>query len=757
MRAAKVAVVALMCGSLLVTPPASAHPARGNLPGGTSIEVSIDRPADGSVLPPGPVAVSGTAAIGQSTPRPDTGLVIVLDVSSSTLNLCDQPTVPVLNFAGRAQEAPTILDCEKEAARLLNQEAAKVGTVGKVGAVAFADGVVVADARPGTAQEAITDPGPEMDVVLASAFAVSDVEFAARGFEQHTRKDIPADGTDMIDGLRGAVSVVDALQAAQLPKQTVVFVSDGQAEVSDALRAAARAVPQSAKVHTFAVGNGSACRDSTGDRALQVIADEARGSCTKVTNPADLKNALPEVIASKLTGLELVVDDGEPVPITGVTPALPVTGPASVTYRTTTPALAAGTHTVCVRAIGSDGGGTGAVADCHEIVVNTPPTVTAGGPYSGLEDTAIPIEGAVTDPDTTSVATTWTSTPGCVFADPAALRTTVTCAERGTYTLTLTADDRLNPPVSASTTLTVTNGAPVVETGGPYTGQENTGIQLTGKVTDPDGPALTTRWSSEPDCAFGNAAQLSTVVTCLGVGTFTLTLVADDGVNPPVTATTTIVTTKAPPERGPLTLTTSDSAGFVGGDDVIVTYRVRNGSLSVMTDVRLTTTSSLTPKSGACPCVLGSLQPNQTVEVKLAFPAAAADATVSGTVTTTGPDSDPADNTAVARVVVKQPTLTLEQNTANLGTVIRVQGKDFPAGAKVKLAWSAGLSETPGEFVAAANGQIDAQMLLFHRDQRGVRLVLATHVEGTRFGEVKSPEFFALPRTVQPPGFISRG
>ena len=99
---------------------------------------------------------------------------------------------------------------------------------------------------------------------------------------------------------------------------------------------------------------------------------------------------------------------------------------------------------------------------------NPAPVVSAGNDASSVEGSAVRLDGTAVD--TEPLTTRWTATSGagvdlgarCVFADPAAVSTTVTCDDDGTWTLTLTASDGVNPPVSDSMTLTVTNAAPSV-------------------------------------------------------------------------------------------------------------------------------------------------------------------------------------------------------------------------------------------------------------------------------------------------------
>ncbi|MFB9687421.1 VWA domain-containing protein [Amycolatopsis plumensis] len=205
---------------------------------------------------------------------------------------------------------------------------------------------------------------------------------------------------------------------------------------------------------------------------------------------------------------------------------------------------------------------------------------------------------------------------------------------------------------------------------------------------------------------------------------------------------------------------------FVGGDDVVLTFLVHNGSGAPMPDVRLVTqlppqlplTSvppGCTPGGGSC--ALGTLAPGQTVEVRISLAAkAAADAPVSGTVSTSGPDDNPGDNTAAGRVVIRRPVVTVDPGVAPLGSVPRVTGTDFPPGATVRLSWSDGISETPGLATVGVDGKFEAQFLVFHHDLIGPRTVSAASVSGPKFGTVPSNPILVVLRTEQPP-FISRG
>lgn len=222
-----------------------------------------------------------------------------------------------------------------------------------------------------------------------------------------------------------------------------------------------------------------------------------------------------------------------------------------------------------------------------------------------------------------------------------------------------------------------------------------------------------------------------------------------------VGAITSQVTVKVLERTGSLSLAVSANPvpAFVGGDDVSVTFKLLNSSGSTLTNVRVVASAF-----GCQPeCLVGTLGPDGQAEVKFTVPATqAVDRELVGVVIATGPDQNAQDNLAVTRIVIKQPTLTVDQQAGPLGGVVSLQGKDFPAGAKLRLGWTTGISETPGE-VTTADGTFSAQLLVFHNDSEGIRQAQAVSVEGTKFGEVKSADFLALPSTVQPSDFVERG
>jgi hypothetical protein len=183
-----------------------------------------------------------------------------------------------------------------------------------------------------------------------------------------------------------------------------------------------------------------------------------------------------------------------------------------------------------------------------------------------------------------------------------------------------------------------------------------------------------------------------------------------------------------------------------------------------MASTRLTTTlppglqpQSTFPAGCASTCNLGTLLPGQTVQVTLTFAVnVPLDQTLSAVLNTEGPDVDQSDNSARARITILQPTLTVDPTIGPQGFVTRAIGKNFPAGARVALTWSIGISDNPGEVTVGPDGTIDAQVLIFPKDARGPRVLSATPVTGPKFGAVPANPFLVVSRALKPKTFIIR-
>jgi hypothetical protein len=119
--------------------------ATSTLPGGTSISVTVDAPANAAVVPFGqPIPASGTATIGTQAPvAPNTTVIYHLDVSGSTVNPTNTITPAQAAACGDANHdgaTGTTLDCEVASLKNVNDQAVGAGTVARVGVVGVGGG-----------------------------------------------------------------------------------------------------------------------------------------------------------------------------------------------------------------------------------------------------------------------------------------------------------------------------------------------------------------------------------------------------------------------------------------------------------------------------------------------------------------------------------------------------------------------------------------------------------------------------------------
>jgi Calx-beta domain/Fibronectin type III domain len=193
---------------------------------------------------------------------------------------------------------------------------------------------------------------------------------------------------------------------------------------------------------------------------------------------------------------------------------------------------------------------------------NTPPTVNAGPDVAGNVSAAIALSGTVSDPDSTPTDTWTINDPACTFAAPTSPSTSVTCTKSGTFTATLTAADGVNPPVSDTAQVVVTQATTlIVNAGGPVSGIVSHAIALSGSVSDPSNSATSSWTVNSAACTFANAAIPATTITCSTTGTFIATLTAQAGGNPPQSDTATVTVN---PDIAPTVDAGPDAAGDTG-------------------------------------------------------------------------------------------------------------------------------------------------------------------------------------------------
>ena len=210
-------------------------------------------------------------------------------------------------------------------------------------------------------------------------------------------------------------------------------------------------------------------------------------------------------------------------------------------------------------------------------ITNRPPTAHAGGPYAGVRGQVLAFNGtASSDPDGDALTYAWNFGDGSTGTGATP---THAYATLGTFTVTLTVSDGVGGSAQATSSATITNRAPTASAGGPYSGFRNTAIAFNGSgSSDPDGDPLTYSWNFG-DGATGTGANPTHAYATLG--TFTVTLVVNDGHanSAPATATVTIANrlpiANAGPDRTVLhrTSVTLDGRGSSDPDGTVVGYQ----------------------------------------------------------------------------------------------------------------------------------------------------------------------------------------
>ena len=122
------------------------------------------------------------------------------------------------------------------------------------------------------------------------------------------------------------------------------------------------------------------------------------------------------------------------------------------------------------------------------------------------------------------------------------------------------------------------NAPPVVDAGTDINGETGATLALTGSVVDDDSPGVTGTWSVVADtgttgtCQIADVNAASTTVSCDTAGTYTATLMADDGISPPVSDSVAItISDPPPPPPAPVITALDPDSAPAGSDDVIFT------------------------------------------------------------------------------------------------------------------------------------------------------------------------------------------
>jgi hypothetical protein len=356
--AVSAAVVLCLAGS------AYADVENGTLPAGTAINVAINSPADGATLLPGAIPVTGSAGVGTGVIVKDTSIVFVVDRSGSMGSSAG------VDCTGDGT-SDTRLVCVRRAVAAANAAAADPGSaVADVGLASFSSSGVAHDVDLATAGTQLL-VSPSYD---GNANGTADLEDVANALA-------PATTTCYACGLNAAKTILAASTRAH---KILVMLSDGQNNVAPNVSTTAP-YPASTVIKAFALGSASEVSCASDPFSFGSLDDVAAlvptGSCVQITNFADVADVISAAIGSKLLSVDLTVD-GNPLALSTLVPPLPQDGPASSNFTATTAPLAAGSHTICATAHGSDAGGNGSIQDCHTILINTPPdcsALTGGG------------------------------------------------------------------------------------------------------------------------------------------------------------------------------------------------------------------------------------------------------------------------------------------------------------------------------------------------------------------------------------------
>ncbi len=291
-------------------------------------------------------------------------------------------------------------------------------------------------------------------------------------------------------------------------------------------------------------------------------------------------------------------------------------------------ALAVGTSTITVTADDGNGGSVFTTFNATVLQPNQQPVaanvIGAQSTTVGANDLTLDISNTFSDAEGDAL------TYSVVTADPSVATATITGnslviqpVAAGTTTVTLTADDGNNPPISMTFDLTVNNPIPPVVNHQPTvanpignktstTANLGMSVDISNTFADEDGDTLTySATSSDTIVARASMSGTLILIDIFSVGTTTVTLTADDGNGG--TASTTFdvtITSPAPVNHDPQVIsgisgyTVTEGSGeftidisstFSDQDGDILTYSAVADDGSVATAVLSGTTLSVNP------------------------------------------------------------------------------------------------------------------------------------------------------------------
>jgi PKD repeat protein len=208
-------------------------------------------------------------------------------------------------------------------------------------------------------------------------------------------------------------------------------------------------------------------------------------------------------------------------------------GPIEVLLKVTDDAGATGTALVTVN------------------VANLPPVAEAGGPYSVVENNSVTLDASgSTDPGNDTLTFAWDLDDDGQFDDATGETALLTGAAPGDYIVRVQVSDGDGGVSTDSALVTVLelNAPPVANIGGPYAGNEGTGIILDASGSnDSDGTIVAYQWDLDNDGQYDDASGVTTTFTPADDGTYTVGLrVTDNRGDTAVDSTDIVVANVAP-------------------------------------------------------------------------------------------------------------------------------------------------------------------------------------------------------------------
>lgn len=180
---------------------------------------------------------------------------------------------------------------------------------------------------------------------------------------------------------------------------------------------------------------------------------------------------------------------------------------------------------------------------------NIPPVARISAPSEVPQGTTVDVRNSSYDPDGQIVSSQWNISPtNGVTENLGDGGGTVTFAEAGTYTITLTVTDDRGDSDTTSKDIRVTNQPPRARIDAPDTVTQGDEVVIRSTSYDPDGEIASTQWSVRPEGMVGTLSGDKSTVYFDKVGDYTITLTVKDNFGLSGTATATIHVQPAVPK-----------------------------------------------------------------------------------------------------------------------------------------------------------------------------------------------------------------